>query len=51
MLGIIVVGVLAGKKMDVYFSMKQPIFSAIFALMATVLALYVALKDFLMPKQ
>ncbi len=51
MLGIIIFGVLAGRKIDNYFSLNKPIFSGIFALSATALALYVALKDFLIPKK
>lgn len=47
MLVIIFVGVFGGVKLDKYIGFKFPIFTVVFSLLAVVLAIYYAVKEFL----
>lgn len=42
---IILLGALAGKKLDAYFNTEQPLFTVFLALFAIFAALYISLKD------
>ena len=44
---IIFVGVLGGKKIDEYFSLKTPIFTLILSLLSVGFAIYISIKDFI----
>ena len=50
MLVIILVGVFGGIKLDEYIGWKFPLFTVVFSLLAVVLAIYYAVKDFLKMK-
>ncbi len=50
MLGIIVLGVFGGKKLDSYFEYNFPVFTVVLSLLSVFAALYVVLKDFIKPK-
>jgi len=43
--GVILVGVLIGRKLDQYFEQEQPIFTAALALLAVIGAIYSVIKD------
>lgn len=43
--GVIFVGVFIGRKLDQYFEQEQPIFTAVFALLAVIGAIYSVIKD------
>jgi predicted membrane chloride channel (bestrophin family) len=47
MLAIIVLFTFSGNKIDFYFNVQKPFFTATFALLGTVLALYLAFKKIL----
>lgn len=44
---IILLGALAGKKLDAYFALQRPIFTLVCSLFAVFAALYLSLKDFI----
>ncbi|WP_353484406.1 AtpZ/AtpI family protein [Haliscomenobacter sp.] len=44
---IILIGAIAGQKLDQYFHTTQPWFTLVFSLLSIFAALYVSLKDFL----
>jgi membrane protein DedA with SNARE-associated domain len=47
---IITLGVFGGKKLDELLSLKQPIFTLIFSLVAVFASIYLSIKDFLKKK-
>ncbi len=51
MVGTMLVGVLLGKWLDRTLNTPQPYFTAVFALLFTVAAIYLVLRDFLAKKE
>ncbi|MCB0621304.1 MAG: AtpZ/AtpI family protein [Saprospiraceae bacterium] len=47
----ILIGVLAGKKLDAYFQTEHPYFTALLSILALFAGLYLSLKDLLFPKK
>ncbi|HMR42711.1 MAG TPA: AtpZ/AtpI family protein [Saprospiraceae bacterium] len=51
MAAVMAIAVFAGKKIDDYFDSQKPYFTILFALLGTVAALYLTLKDILFKKK
>ncbi len=47
---IIILGIFAGKKIDKFFELKKPIFLLIFTIIFSVIAFYLAFKEFMRKK-
>lgn len=47
MVAVIALGVYAGIKLDDYFQVDKPIFTALVSLASVILAIYLAMRDFI----
>ncbi|NNC95460.1 MAG: hypothetical protein HKN92_07845 [Chitinophagales bacterium] len=47
MIGIIIIGVLIGTKLDSYFELEKPLMTALFSLLFVIAAIYLSLRDFI----